>query len=250
MGRDDTKSWGDDRLLAMLDFKPGNDCDSPLHRGNFMEPDKPGLQKVQNFDAISSVELPTSWRCSKQNSEIGNSLSFRSATNPKAQINFAERSQPVPEQAANAFKQIIDPDAPTPRIVYSANLDSNGEGAATIKSLASALGSNLVGDNQLTSPQGGENARQPAFHLDSALVETINGKNVIAVDGWFTQMDEKANIKMGLHGPLKRYYTGIFYDADGKGTKIDQMYLVADDKDAFVSTKGVFRSSTKSIEWR
>jgi hypothetical protein len=29
-------------------------------------------------------------------------------------------------------------------------------------------------------------------------------------------------------------------------TKIDQMYLVADDKDAFVSTKGVFRSSTKS----
>ncbi len=119
-----------------------------------------------------------------------------------------------------------------------------------MKSLASALGANLVGDNQLTSQKGGENARQPAFHLDSAMVETINGKNVITVDGWFTQMDANADIKTGSNGPLKRFYTGIFYDADGKGTKIDQMYLVADDKDAFVSTKGVFRSSTKSIKWR
>jgi hypothetical protein len=250
MGRDDSKGWGDGRLGAMLDLEPGSD--SALHRGNFMEPGKhkPDLQKVQNLDAIVSVELPASWRCSKQNSEVGNSLTFRSATNPTAKINFAERNQAVSENAANAFKQIIDADAPTPRIIYSANFDSNGDGIATIKSLASALGSNLVGDNQLTSPQGGENARQPAFHLDSAMVETINGKNVITVDGWFTQMGAKAEIKTDSNGPLKRYYTGIFYDADGKGTKIDQMYLVADDKDSFVSTKGVFRSSTKSIEWR
>jgi hypothetical protein len=138
--------------------------------------------------------------------------------------------------------------------VYADDLGATPQSVELFKSLADALGSRLVGDNQLSIRSTGPDARRPAFHIDRARVVTINGKNALAVDGWFTQLDDHAEIKMGPDGPVKRYYSGVFFDAEGKGnqpgSKIDELYLMADNQASFVKNKDTFSSATKSIKWR
>ena len=247
---DDSKQLGDSKKVAVIAGDAA--CsDSVLHLGNFMGSKKTGLQKINNLDAISELELPASWGCFEQNSAMGHSVVFLRSKNEATQISFFERERPVDQKSADAFANVVSSTLPTPRVLYSDNHQADAQSGALFKTLASALGSSLVGDNQLTSsPSSKTGARQPAFHLESARVETLNGKNVIAVNGWFTQLDDRAQIKMAGDGPAKRYYSGIFFEAGGNGTKVDEMYLVADDKPSFLSSNATFLAATKSIKWR
>jgi len=243
---------GDYKSGAVLNVT-GEGTASGFHQGNFMEHNKPGLQKAKNLDAIEQMELPASWARFDQVGSRSSSVVFRPADNPSTEIGFLERNRPVDDKSAALFENLVGSILPTPRVLYSDKDGANAQNEQLFKTLASALGSSLVGDNQLSCPQTGPACRKPAFHLDSARVETINGKNVIAVDGWFTQMDEKAQPKMDHDGPAKRYYSGIFFDAagsGGSGGKVDEMYLTADDKASFMSNKAVYRSATQSIKWR
>jgi hypothetical protein len=215
-----------------------------------MEYSKPGLEKAKNLDAIAEMEFPSSWARFDQAGSRSRSVVFRPADNPSTEIGFLERNRPVDEQSAALFQNLVGSGLPTPRSLYSDKAGSNAQDEQMFKTLASALGSSLVGDNQLSCPQTGPACRTPAFHLDSARVETINGKNVIAVDGYFAQLDEQAQPKMDHDGPAKRYYSGIFFDAGGNGSKVDEMYLTADDQASFQSNKAVYRSATQSIKWR
>jgi hypothetical protein len=249
MAGEDSKQWGDSKSMAVL----GGDTartDSIFHQGNFMESNKTGTQKIKNLDAINEMKLPGTWGRFERTSAMGHSVVFRRSKHEETQISFCRRDRAVDEKSAEAFKNLVSSNLPTPRVLYSHNLGANVQNLEMFRTLASALGSSLVGDNQLAMPANACDSRQPAFHLDSARVETLNGKNVVAIDGWFTQMDERAQIKMAADGPVKRYYSGIFFNADGKGTEVDEIYLIADDKPSFVSSKATFLAATKSIKWQ
>jgi len=248
MASDNTRNSSDLNFVITLD---GNKIqESPLHRGNFLGSSKPPMQSVTSLDGIASMQLPSKWFKIEQNTRRADATTFRPSTIDNTQISFYGRIQPLDEQSGEAFKQVINADLPTPRIIYSEAMQADSKAnIQTIKDLSSAFGSTLVGDNQLTS----STSRQPAFHLETAKVETVNGKNVIAVDGWFTQSDDHAKIKMDENGPVKRRYSGVFFEVNKPGSvapKIKEMYLLADDNISFTSNKAAFRTALKSIEWK
>ena len=156
----------------------------------------------------------------------------------------------IEEKSAAAFEQQVASSLPTPRTLYSEKLGTSDTNRDQFKGLASALGANLIGDNQLTVPNTGADSRTPAFHLESARVEMINGKNVIAIDGWFNRSGDNTQPKTTVDEHSRRFYTGIFFDADGKSTKVDELYLIADDQASFDSNRTIFNNALSKIKWR
>ncbi|MDR3616372.1 MAG: hypothetical protein P4L53_22620 [Candidatus Obscuribacterales bacterium] len=248
MPPDDTRRPSDLNFVITLD---GNKIgESALHRGNFLDSDKPATQTARNLDSIASIQLPAKWIKFEQNTQLCDATMFRHSTIESTQISLYGSRKPLDEQSSNAFKQVLNAALPSPRIIYSEKMQTNTEeNIEAVKELSGAFGRTRVGDNQLSSSP----SRRPAFHLDTATVETVNGKKVIAVDGWFTQLDDYAEIKMGGNGPLKRRYSGIFFEANtdpDARPKIKELYLLADDDIAFTSNKAAFRTALKSIEWK
>jgi hypothetical protein len=248
MVRDDAQNRRD--LNSVSTVAEDERLESALHRGNFLDPGKGRIQPVKDLSGINSIQIPPDWLKVEKNSPLGDSTIFRHSLNDNTQISFYSDRSPTDPKSASVFKSLVDSAGPTPKLLYGKSSHASNEANIhIIKQLSDALGSTLVGDNQLTAG----NERTPAFHLDSARVETINGKNVIAVDGWFSRLDDKADVIMDSNGPAKRRYTGIFFDsaaAHSKETKIKELYLLADDNISFVGNKATFKTALKSIEWK
>jgi hypothetical protein len=238
----------EDRLAAVQKKEP--EVPSAFHLGNFMEFGKPGVQKANNLDAISQLELPSSWARFDQKGLRSNSTTFRPGNHASTEIGLIERNRPIAEKSAATFNKLVNGELSTPHNLYSDKAGSSPADVETFKALSDALGSTTVGDNQLSCPQTSADCRRPAFHMDSARVETINGRNVIAVDGWFTQLSDSAQVITGADGPAKRYYSGIFFEAGARGSKVDELYVTADDKRSYLNNKAAYQSVLQSIKWR
>ena len=248
MARDDAQNRGDLNFVVTADAIKIQD--SALHRGNFLESSKESMQKVTSLDSIDSMLLPSNWLKIEQNTSLADATTFRPSNIDKTQISFFGSRRPLDQQSREAFQRVINPDLPIPRIIYAQAMQADNEAnIQTIQALSDALGRTAVGDNQLTAAA----SRTPAFHMETARVERVNGKNVIAVDGWFSQLDDRAEIKMDANGPVKRRYSGIFFESNAdqnNETKIKELYLIADDNISFVSNKAAFRTALKSIKWK
>jgi len=147
--------------------------DSAFDRGSFLETSKGSMQNVKKLYGIVSLQVPTKWLKVEQDSALAEATTFRHSNIDKTQISFFGSRRELDEQSGEAFKHIVNSDLPTPRIIYSeAKQGDNEANIRTIQELTNALGRTLVGDNQLTSTKD----RTPAFHLETAKVETINGK--------------------------------------------------------------------------
>lgn len=105
-----------------------------------------------------------------------------------------------------------------------------------IKSLSKIL--DLAGFNQYSFPSqmSGYNAD---FNLRTAQILVINDRTVLKVDGEF-----KADTKTDA------YYGSVFVDADNRGRKIYEIFLLAADKDTYLRTLPLFKELTESIEWQ
>jgi hypothetical protein len=227
-----------EQLIEKQAFLPQVADQDSLHRGDFMQSgDK--TQRITNLGGIGKIDLPASWH-KYQMSQSSTTFSSPEAGAP--QITFREHA------ADPALTHLLSDKSSGSKILYS---DAFKEDAATsklIKSLAGALGSSLVGDNQVTNPPAENEGRQPAFHMQTAKVEELAGKNVLVVNGWFNQNDNMGHPKMGPDGPLKRYYTGVF-SAHNSG-KFDELYLQADSDAALTKGQTVFKSALNSIKWK
>ena len=195
MERDDAQNRSDLNLVITLG---GNRIeDSALHRGNFL--DRERMQSIRNLAGIDSMQLPSNWLKVEQNTSLADATTFRHSSLDKTQISFYGSRRPLDEQSVAEFKHITNTDLPTPRIIYAEATQADKEAnIRTIQKLTNAFGRTTVGDNQLTSTT----SRTPAFHMETVKVETLNGKNIIAVDGWFTQLNDQAEIKMDANGRL------------------------------------------------
>lgn len=206
-------------------------------------------QRLQNLGVVKALEVSLSWRRRDRCSPIGRAVVLSRSSTPKTEITLLERRVPLDQHSARIFCDIVHSSSRMmPLVLYRAG-GASPANLGTIKALSSAFGANQVGDNQVSAPQVRADSRRPAFHLDSAGVETINGKTVIAVEGWFSQLDERAEIKMDWDGPAKRFYSGIFFSADANAQRVSEIYVIADNKTEFVSGKAAFRTMLRSIQW-
>jgi hypothetical protein len=226
--------------------------------------EKTGAGKVMkkrdlpDLGAIHEMTVPPSWGGFQGRASSGSMYTFKPLSTRALQLASAEvmiGSYQHPENKdkkdAEVFHQLLSAPVTAPKLLYSdTRPDTDKATQDLFKVLSSALGTNTIGDNQIVSPAKNADSRRPSFHVDSARLENVNGKTVLAVDGWFTQQDQAGRIKLAADNtPEKRRYSGIFIDADGSGAKVQELFFSADDKDSYLSNKSVFRSAIKSIKW-
>ena len=203
--------------------------------------------KMENFGDIKSINRPWDADPNTGNSQSGRAFSFvPPSASSKTRISFIEHGDPMARNDEPALHKLLSSKSTASGSVLFDATDAAAfpQAKRTFVSISSILGGLNVGDNQLTSGKG----RAPAFHLQSARLQSINGKTVLAVNGTFAQLDDKGNIKKDSHGPLKRFYSGIFADGSGNNSPIE-LYLQSDDKKSFDSSKDEFHSLLQSIEW-
>jgi hypothetical protein len=228
-----------EQLVEKQAFLPQADTtQDSLHRGNFMQPgDK--TQRITNLGDISKIDLPASWH---QYQLSPGSTTFSSPEAGAPQITFRDHS------SDSALTHLLSEKSSGSKILYSDAFKEDAATSTLINSIAGALGSSLVGDNQVTNPPAENEGRQPAFHMQTAKVEQLAGRNVLVVNGWFNQNDNMGHPKMGPDGPLKRYYTGVF--STRNSGKVDELYLQADSDAALAKGQTAFKSALTSIKWK
>jgi hypothetical protein len=214
---------------------------------------------LPDLGAIHEITVPPSWGGFQGRASGGSMYTFKPLSkgahqpaSAEVMIGSYQHSENRDKKSAEVLHQLLGAPVTAPKLLYSdTRPDTDKATQDLFKRLSSTLGINTVGDNQIISPDKNPDSRRPSFHVDSARLENVNGKTVLAVDGWFTQQDQAVRIKLAADNtPVKRRYSGIFIDADGSGAKVQELFFSADDKDSYLSNKSVFRSAIKSIEWK
>jgi len=229
-------------------FQVATDHKDVLHQGTFMEQGGEQTTRVDNLGAISAINLPASWHKFEQNTSSGRATTFAPKGNDAPQITNLEHTRPVDPNTTQIYKDLLAQKAP--ETLYAEGFNVDAKAAKLLKSISPILGESLVGDNQISNPVSDPGDQQPAFHLQSAKLQQVAGKNVLAVSGWFTQNDALGHPKMGPDGPLKRFYQGVFSPPDKKTGSVDELYVLADSDAAFAKGQSVFKSSLSTIKWK
>jgi hypothetical protein len=214
---------------------------------------------LPDLGAIDQIAVPPSWAGFQGRSTSGSMYTFKPVSkrvlqpaSPEVMIGSYQHPEIKDKKLADVFHQLLSAPVTAPRLLYSDTRPERDKSTQDLfKGLSSVLGTNTIGDNQIISPAKNADSRRPSFHIDSARLENINGKTVLAVDGWFTEQDQAGRTKLAADNtPEKRRYSGMFIDEDGSGAKVQELFFSADDKDSYLSNKSVFRSAIKSIKWK
>ncbi len=229
-------------------FQAAVEYQDPLHLSNFMNQGSEKTERVDNLGSIGSINLPASWSKYEQNTPSGHATTFAPSGDNAPQITMLEHTRKIDANTTQLYNQLLGQKAP--EIIYADGFVVDANSTKLLKSISSILGSSLVGDNQIANPAAGPSDHQPAFHLQSAKLQLVNGKNVLAISGWFNQNDALGHPRMGTDGPLKRYYQGVFSAPDQKTGKVDELYVLADSDAAFARGQSVFKQSIGTIKWK
>jgi hypothetical protein len=146
-------------------------------------------------------------------------------------ISVFYRGFPVSDAGAAQFKQLLAQLNPggSPKLLFG----------DTLKDMAEIMGDTTTGDNQYTNPAQPGSDNVPMFFVQSAQLIDLNGRIVLAVEGYFTTEN----------GEPLRYFAGVFIDTDGTGAVIHEVFLQAKVKDEMMMQKSVYRNAVKSIKW-
>lgn len=208
-------------------------------------------ETMQNLGAIKSIDLPAGLIKSNQSEPFrGNMIKFYAARDSSTEFGFLQHTgRQVNQQSADTFHRLLkdNTNLAAPLVLYNeASGPPTQQTRELMSRLSTVLGATTLGDNQLTAT----GSRTPAFHLESMRLETINGKTVLAIDGWYRQKDQMGNWKTEPDGsPSKRRYTGIFIDGDGAGKAAHELYLLSDTEGQFNTYNQKYKKSLQSIKW-
>jgi hypothetical protein len=229
--------------------KPGsvdNAILSNFHKGNYS---LDGKETVTDLGAIKSMKTPWESEQIKQDLGLrGRAMSFYSpgklAKDSQARISYVEHAHPLSLRAEPALNKLLGSHSVKAMVLYvdRGKQAASASTAQTFQQLAPILGTTSVGDNQLTGGAG----RTPAFHLTKAKIETVNGRAVLAIDGWFMP---ESNGDASADKNEKRFYSGIFVDS-GDNRPPDELYVQADGVSSFADAQTEFQSALRTIKWQ
>lgn len=193
---------------------------------------------VVSQGALKSMKLPTGWKTGEEvYGQIG--LNWKRCFQPDGADNVTitvfYRGRPLEPEPSTRFREALNGEQ---KVLYA---EGNGEPLTQERNLLAGLYEALgnTGDNQIVNHESG--FRGPCFHIQKLEQECLNGRNVLAVEGWFR--DEEDN--------LVNAYRGIFFDASPEDTlcKIEEVFLQARDRSLFSEYLPSFHQTIKTITW-
>jgi hypothetical protein len=197
-----------------------------------------------NVPPFKNITVPDKWQRSDNQ---GRDIRFQVTTfsppgKPDVQLGVQYAGLPVNDEAANALNDALQTGkgSKLPRVLYvedPANPDKITPAQhALFQKLAGALGSNSVGANQLNS----DGKTHHPYHIKSAEVVTINGQDVLKVDGYFERADHTiSNYSSNLFVPMKT----------ATGTEIQQVWLQAKNQSDYTANRATFDRAINSMTW-
>ena len=174
---------------------------------------KPGDEKmtpdILNIGAVDEMKLPTGWLKGAEKQKIGGlgtSKQFLAPDKSDVEITFFDRGTRY-KANADAFKSMLDK---APHIVSPAELQS----------ISTILGN--YNDSR-------------AFQMNSCKTESINGKNVLVIEGQWKATGHKSY--------------SVIANPDGKGESVQEIYFKAPATE-YANQLGAAQQSFKTIKWK
>lgn len=201
--------------------------------------EKPGV----NVPPFRNITVPDKWqRSDDQSHDVRFQVTtFSPPGNSEVQLGVKFSAVPVSDESADALSDALKTGkgSKLPRVLYvedPANPDKvTPAQRALFEKLAGALGSNSVGANQIASA----GAFHP-YHVKSAEVVTVNGQDVLKIDGYFQRKDHSiSNYSSNLFVPMKT----------PNGTEVQQVWLQAKDQSDYTANKATFDRAIRSMSW-
>jgi hypothetical protein len=216
------------------------------------KPTQNAMDKDLKTSGFETISMPDNWQMKEMGVAPPGYL-FR-ADAPKAadtHISVYSRGRSLNSDDQHAIKSAIDSAQGKPKLLFDSSWDVNGTYKndparkqaveQQMKSLAGVLGESQLGDNQFTNNKRPPDPGAPVFHIERAEVQNINGKQVLAIEGYYPSIKD---------GSPERFFTGIFAPKDeGGGTVVHEAFLQSNDKMQFVANKAPFRKTLNSIHW-
>lgn len=193
--------------------------------------------------AIKGMELPS--RFEKGEEELGGmgnnwTIPYHPPGRKDVELTFHYRGTPETGISATGCKLLLEKKPhfifKRPEKAFKIRESVNN----TLEALAPILGN--AGDNQVTNTNTG--MRGPRFNVDKVETIDVNGKTVIAVNGFFHSYKALDD--------LQTFYYGIFYDATPESidAQIEEFFYQAETKKAFTEFWEDFYRALNTIVWK
>ncbi len=201
----------------------------------------------------AEISVPNNWLRRQEGEHSATpQLTLRPSLSDSTLISVS-RHRDLPESAASeTFKTLLARGLNNneSQTVFNEGTKAGEFERKVVSALTAVLGTNLVGDNQLSNLYKHPDPRAPIFHLEKMELKNLNGKIVLAVDGHYVQTNGDGSLKTDLAGkPMQSSYTGIFAAQDSRAQGIEEIYMLSGDQDNFQKNKPVFNRILKSINW-
>ena len=182
--------------------------------------------KHEKIGAIKEVDLPDNWIANQSATTPNVGLAWQRVFSPRSdesvQLTFKYRGVPIDEASRKVFNFLLTQETP-------------GElGKEEILALHTILGVATVGDNQYTNKSEPGSLEGPRFRLDKVFVENISEKQILRVQGEFSNSMK---------------YDGVYFPAGVGGTIIEEVFLQAPNAYKFDAHKSDFQTVLNSISW-
>jgi hypothetical protein len=192
---------------------------------------------------FKNITVPDKWqRADNQGRDIRFQVTtFSPPGKSDVQLGVQYSGVPINNDDATALNDALKTGSGSklPRVLYVEDPANPGKFTPAQRELfgklAGALGSNSIGANQVAS-----DADFHPYHLKSAEVVTIDGHDVLKVDGYFENRNgDVTNYSSNLFVPMKT----------PTGTEVQQVWLQAKDPNDYAANKATFDRATKSMTW-
>jgi hypothetical protein len=184
--------------------------------------------------------LPPDWQ--EEPSEQGG-MGFRSLRvfqppeAPDVRMEIFYRGLPLDEEESKAFRAVLKL---APTVIFDRNkaVMPSETDVILLRSLNGLFGN--AGNNQVVNTKTDD--RGPSFNVERIDALSWNGKNLLALRGWF---------RKPATGVRVYDYCGFFIDANPAEPEcqVEEIFLEATKEEHYLRYLPIFQESLKSIEW-
>jgi hypothetical protein len=197
----------------------------------------------QTFDHVT---MPEAWNL-KEDSSWHQGAGYRwVATHPKTkdtEISVSCRPTPLAPADASAFNALLKE---PPKLLFDAAWENKPEYVndparqesirAQVNALSGVLGRSQLGDNQFSNAD----PQSATFHIEHLETKLVNGKEVLALTGYFP-----------IEGKPARYLSGVLASHEANGlSDVHRIIFQGTEKVQFAANTSHFNKVLRSIVWK
>ncbi|MBC7997241.1 MAG: hypothetical protein IAF58_04830 [Leptolyngbya sp.] len=211
-------------------------------------------KKFDTQELFGSMTVPSSWQLDSDNSNSGGGYRHTfNYPNQDVELAVSGRNAPLSDKDGKSFHKLLtdNPDLRNSKVLYDKSWDTDPKFKddparqqalkEMMKNLTNVLGPSHMGDNQFVNRAGPTDKYAPAFHVDRLELKNVNGKTVLAAEGYFVN---------NKTGKPSSHFSGIFAEKRTEGGSIvNQISLQSGDKFAHEANRLTYEKTLKSVTW-